>query len=203
MKEAQAIGWPSEVTARTDRSDVTLAQQCAEGDQEACRALVEEHQRMVYALGFQLLGSHDEALDLSQEVFLRIFRTINRFEGRATLRTWIHRIVVNAARNRRRWFQRHRRSVQVPLDVHISANGEPPASPAEASPEAAYDRQHARSQLWTAMSALPLEQRSALVLRELHGMKYSEIAFSLGVSTSAIKSRLSRARQALRQELSS
>ena len=83
---------------------------CAVGDEEACRDLVDTHQRMVYALGYQLLASHEEALDLSQEVFLRVFRTIGRFQARASLRTWIYRIVVNGARNRRRWFQRHRRA---------------------------------------------------------------------------------------------
>ena len=201
MKEAQALGWPSDVATRAESGEVVLAHRCADGDQDACRALVEEHRRMVFALGFQLLGDHDEALDLSQEVFLRVFRTIGRFEGRATLRTWIYRIVVNGARNRQRWFRRHRRSLQVPLDVHVDANGEPPATPAVSSPELAYDRKLVRGQLWGALAELPLEQRSALVPRELHGMRYSEIAFSLGISTSAVKSRLSRARQALRREL--
>ncbi len=203
MKEAHAVGWPSDVAARTDNGEVALAQRCADGDQDACRALVEEHQRMVFALGFQLLGNHDESLDLSQEVFLRVFRTIGRFEGRATLRTWIYRIVVNGARNRQRWYRRHRRALQVPLDVHLDTNGEPAATSAEASPESVYDRKIVRNQVWTALAALPLEQRTALVLRELHGMRYSEIAFSLGVSTSAVKSRLARARQALRRELTS
>ena len=201
MKEAQALGWPSDAAARADSGEAVLAQRCAAGDQDACRALVEEHRRMVYALGFQLLGHHDEALDLSQEVFLRVFRTIGRFEGRATLRTWIYRIVVNGARNRQRWYRRHRRALQVPLDVHLDANGDPHATPSMSSPELAYDRKLVRGRLWTALAALPLEQRSALVLRELHGMRYSEIAFSLGISTSAVKSRLARARQALRREL--
>ena len=166
-----------------------------------CRQLVDAHQQMVYALGYQLLGSHDEALDLSQDVFLRVFRTIGRFHGRAALRTWIYGIVVNGARNRRRWFQRHRRASVVQLDAHVEEHGDPPAPADSASPELALDRKETGERVWRALAGLPLEQRSAIVLKELHGLRYSEVAYSLGVTTSAVKSRLTRGREALRQEL--
>ena len=198
MKSARAIGW-SDVAARDD--DVVLAGRCAVGDEAACRELVDTHSQMVYSLGFQLLGSHDEALDLSQEVFLRVFRTIARFRGHAALRTWIYRIVVNSARNRRRWFQRHRRASLVPLDEHVRDHGDLVAPAVSASPEIALGRQEVERRVWGALAKLPLEERSAIVLRELHGMHYVEIAYSLGVTTSAVKSRLSRARAALRREL--
>ena len=151
----------------------------------------------------QLLGSPDEALDLSQEVFLRVFRTIGRFEGRAALRTWVYRIVINGARNRRRWYQRRRRAYLVPLDVHVSEHGELAAPRTAGSPEVAFDRKEKQQRLRRAIGDLPLEQRSALILREIHGLRYKEIAFSLGVTTSAVKSRLSRARETLRRELKS
>ena len=198
MKQARAIGW-SDVAARD--SDIALARQCADGDEAACRQLVDAHQQMVYALGYQLLGSHDEVLDLSQEVFLRVFRTIGRFQGRSALRTWVYRIVVNGARNRRRWFQRHRCACVVQLDEHIQVHGEPPAPAGVASPELALDRKERGEQVWRALATLPLEQRSTIVLKELHGMRYSEVAYALGVTTSAVKSRLTRARGALRREL--
>ena len=85
------------------------------------------HQRMVYALAFHLLGDRDDALDVSQEVFLRVFRTLSSFRGQSALRTWIFRIVVNQARNRQRWWNRRRRSSQVSLDEHISLCGEMPS----------------------------------------------------------------------------
>lgn len=198
MKQARVIGW-SDAEVRDD--DVALARRCAVGDEEACRDLVDTHQRMVYALGHQLLGSHEEALDLSQEVFLRVFRTIGRFQGRASLRTWIYRIVVNGARNRRRWFQRHRRAYLVQLDAYVQEHGDLPAPGGSGSPERALDRKEQCQRLWRALARLPLEQRSAIVLRELHGMRYAEVAYSLGVTTSTVKSRLSRAREALRREL--
>ena len=198
MKQARALGW-SDVAAKD--GDIALARRCALGDEAACRQLVDAYQQMVYALGYQLLGSHDEALDLSQEVFLRVFRTIGRFQGRAALRTWIYRIVVNGARNRRRWFHRHHLASVVQLDAHVEEHGEPPAPAGSASPELALDRKERGERVWRAIATLPLEQRSAVVLKELHGMRYSEVAYSLGVTRSAVKSRLTRAREALRREL--
>ena len=79
----------------------------AAGDERACAELVAEHQRMVVQLAMNPLGDHSEALDLSQDVFLRVFRTIRRFRGQSSLRAWIYRIEVNQARNRHR-FQRRR-----------------------------------------------------------------------------------------------
>ena len=83
-----------------------------------------EHQRMVVQLAVNLLGDRDEALDLSQEVFLRVFRTIHRFRGQSSLRTWIYRIAVNQARNRHRFWRRRHRADQVSLDQHVAAHGE-------------------------------------------------------------------------------
>ena len=81
---------------------------------------------MVYQLSLNLLDDHNEALDLSQEVFLRVFRTIHAFRGQSSLRTWIYRIVVNQARNRQRWWRRRHRSQQVSLDQHIQDHGDLP-----------------------------------------------------------------------------
>ena len=195
MKPVRAIGW-----ADVSDGDAALAERCGRGDDQACRELIDEHERMVYVLGYQLLGNHDEALELSQEVFLRVFRTIARFQGRSTLRTWIYRIVINSARNRQRWWGRWR-ACFVPLDPHIRSHGDPPAPTQSASPEQALSQKELADRVWRALATLPLEQRSAIILRELHGMHYAEIAFSLGVPTSAVKSRLSRARAALRKEL--
>ncbi len=110
----RAITW-------TDASDreAALIGQCVAADESACATLVAEHQRMVYQLALHLLNDHDEALDLSQEVFLQVFRTLPRFRGQSSLRTWIYRIVVNQAKNRQRWWRRRFRSAQVSLDEHV------------------------------------------------------------------------------------
>ena len=80
---------------------------------------------MVYQLALHLLGDRDEALDLSQEVFLNVFRTIGRFRGQSALRTWIYRIVVNQARNRQRWWKRRHRSEQVSLEERLETQRRP------------------------------------------------------------------------------
>ena len=160
MKPVRAITW-SEVGGR----EAALIQRCAARDEDACAELVSEHQRMVYQLSLNLLGDHNEALDLSQEVFLRVFRTIHNFRGHSALRTWIYRIVVNQAKNRQRWWRRRHRSEQVSLDD------------------------------------LPFDQRTAVVLREIDGLSYEEIGYSLGIAVGTVKSRLARAREALRARL--
>jgi RNA polymerase sigma-70 factor (ECF subfamily) len=79
---------------------------------------------MVIQLAINLLGDRDEALDLSQDVFLRVFRTIHRFRGQSSLRTWIYRIAVNQARNRHRFWRRRHRADQVSLDAHVATHGD-------------------------------------------------------------------------------
>src|SRR6186997_3316562 len=119
VKPAPSITW-SDVGGR----EALLIQRCAVRDEDACSELVNEHQRMVYQLSLNLLNDHNEALDLSQEVFLRVFRTIHTFRGHSSLRTWIYRIVINQARNRQRWWRRRHRALQVSLDQHIQDHGE-------------------------------------------------------------------------------
>jgi RNA polymerase sigma-70 factor (ECF subfamily) len=196
VKPAPAIGW-SEVEGR----ETALVARCAVGDEVACAELVEEHQRMVQQLAQHLLGDPQEALDLAQDVFLQVFRTIHHFRGQSTLRTWIYRIVINQARNRQRWWRRRRRADQVSLDEHIRANGEMPSTMAQAAPDRVFSQKELADRLWAAVERLPFEQRTAIVLREIEGLSYEEIAFSLGVAVGTVKSRLARAREALRAEL--
>jgi RNA polymerase sigma-70 factor (ECF subfamily) len=196
VKTARVIDW-----SETTGNESDLATRCVDGEPQACQELVDEHQRMVYHLALQLLGNHEDALDLSQDVFLTVFRSIHRFRGDSALQTWIYRIVVNHVRNRQRWWRRRRRSDQISLDAVMAAQGEPAAPIASTSPERALDQKELGTQLWRALGRLPFEQRSTVILRELHGMRYAEIAFSLGVTTAAVKSRLARARQTLRTEL--
>jgi RNA polymerase sigma-70 factor, ECF subfamily len=195
VKQAGAVGW-SEVSS----GEAALIQRCAAGDEIAFAELVTEHQRMVVQLAMNLLGDRDEALDLSQEVFLRVFRTIARFRGQSTLRTWIYRIAVNQARNRHRFWRRRHRADQVSLDAHVATHGEFRTG-AEAGPDRVFAQKELAAQLQAALDALPFDQRTAIVLREIDGLSYDEIAYSLGVAVGTVKSRLTRARQTLRLEL--
>ncbi len=195
LKQGRADGW-SGLAGR----EATLIERCAAGDQLACAELVAEHERMVFQLALNLVGDRDEALEVSQEVFFRVFRTIHRFRGQSALRTWIFRIVINQARNRQRWWRRRHRTEQVSLDEHIEQHGDP-AERDGVSPDRVLHRKEVADRLWAALEALPFDERTAIVLREVDGLSYEEIAFSLDVTLGTVKARLTRARQALRSAL--
>ena len=183
----------------TAPAEAALIARCTRGDEAACTELVGAHQRMVFSLAFHLLGSRDEALDLSQEVFLRVFRTLASFRGESALRTWIYRIAVNQARNRHRGWVRRRRTDQISLDQHVQDGGDLPSD--ARTPDGVLASKETAARLWEALDRLPFDQRTAVTLREIDGLRYEEIAFSLGIAVGTVKSRLTRARQALRAEL--
>ena len=195
MKNAGAISWSD-----VDSGEAALIQRCAAGDEAACAELVATHQRMVYSLALNLLGDRDDALDISQEVFLRVFRTLSGFRGQSALRTWIYRIVVNQVRNRQRWWRRRHRSDEVSLDEHLQHCGELEATQ-DVLPDRLLASKETAAHIWQALDRLPFDQRTALILREVDGLRYEEIAFSLDIAIGTVKSRLTRARQALREEL--
>lgn len=193
VKPLRALTWPD-----ADTADSLLVQHCVAGEEEACSRLVQDHQRMVYQLALHLLGDSQEALDLSQEVFLRVFRTLPRFRGQSSLRTWIYRIVVNQASNRQRWWRRRHRSHQVALEAHTAAHGELPDVRRSVMPDSLLQQREIAGRVWAALDRLPFDQRAAIVLREIDGLSYEEIGMSLGVAVGTVKSRLARARASLR-----
>ena len=195
VKNVGAISW-SDVGSR----EAALIERCAAGDEAACADLVAAHQRMVYSLALNLLGDRDEALDISQEVFLRVFRTISGFRGQSALRTWIYRIVVNQVRNRQRWCRRRRRADEVSLEEHLKQGGDL-ESKQDVLPDRLLASKETAARIWQALDRLPFDQRTALILREVDGLRYEEIAFSLDIAIGTVKSRLTRARQALRADL--
>jgi RNA polymerase sigma-70 factor (ECF subfamily) len=194
VKSARSTPWDD-----LEGREATLVARCAQGDEIACAELVNEHQRMVFQLAYHLLGNREEALDVSQDVFLLVFRTLSRFRGQSQLRTWIYRIVVNQAKNRQRWWRRRLVSRQVSLDEHIASHGELAAE--RVSPERMLAQKELADRLWNALEQLPFDQRTVIVLREIDGLSYEDIAFSLNVTLGTVKSRLTRARQALRTAL--
>ncbi len=196
VKDARALGWSD---VGTDEAD--LIRRCAASDEAACADLVTTHERMVYQLAYHLLGNREEALDLSQEVFLRVFRTLGTFRGQSALRTWIYRIAINQARNRQRWWRRRHQADQVSLDQHVLDHGELPQPGDAVTPDRLLVRKETAARLWVALERLPFDQRTAIVLREFDGLTYEEIAFSLDIAVGTVKSRLTRARQALRTDL--
>src|SRR5438874_7378880 len=149
VKPVRAITW-----TETGGREASLIQRCAARDEDACAELVSEHQRMVYQLSLNLLNDHNEALDLSQEVFLRVFRTIHAFRGQSALRTWIYRIVINQARNRQRWLRRRHSAQQFSLDEHIRDHGELPEPGNGGSPDRLLGQKQLAERLRSALDRL-------------------------------------------------
>jgi RNA polymerase sigma-70 factor (ECF subfamily) len=180
-----------------------LVEQCRRGDPHAFARLVALHEGMVFNLAARLLGETEEARDVAQEVFLQVFRTLGRFEGRSTLKTWIYRIVVNQCRNRQRWWRRRRKERSCPIDALTPADE---ARLAEAgtrmeAPDERLERRERARAVQSALAQISFEHRAVLLLREVEGLSCEEIAGTLSLPEGTVKSRLSRAREALRRAL--
>ncbi len=160
---------------------------------------------MVFQLIFRLLGDREEALDVSQEVFLSIFRKKDRFRGESSLKTWIYRIAINRASNHCRWWNRLRRRGTVSLDEHLSQDrNQCLFETLEAdgrSPEDQVLLNEKRMQIEHSLLQLPLQQRIAVIMRDVEGSSYEEIAESMQVSLGTVKSRIARGREELKRRL--
>lgn len=174
-------------------------------DRAAFDEIFERYQSMVYNLACRVLGDREEALDVSQEVFLTIYRKIDRFRGESSLKTWIYRIAINRATNRCRWWHRLRRRGTVSLDEHLSMdqcrNLSETLEARGDSPEESLLVREKRVEIERALHMLPLPQRIAVVMRDMEGMSYEEIAESLEVSLGTVKSRIARGREELKRRL--
>ena len=175
------------------------------GDAAAFELLVNERSGEIYGLLYRLTENSEEARDLTQETFLRAFQSIDHFRGDSDLKTWIYRIAINQARNRWRWWRRRRRDSTVSIDS-ADVNGRPTLvatlrADSSSDPEQetlAHEREHA---LTTALGGLRRIYKEAVVLRDIEGFSYEEIAATLEISVGTVKSRLARGRQELRRKL--
>jgi RNA polymerase sigma-70 factor (ECF subfamily) len=175
------------------------------GEAAAFDRLVNERSAEIYALLYRLTDDPEEARDLTQETFLQAFRSIAHFRGDADLRTWLYRIAVNQARNRWRWWRRRRRSVTVSLDATDEAHELSLATrlvDEQADDPEAHTLAHEREEiLLAAVRTLARPYREAVLLRDVEGMSYEEVAAALDISVGTVKSRLSRGRNELRRKL--
>jgi RNA polymerase sigma-70 factor, ECF subfamily len=176
-----------------------------QGEAAAFDILVAERSGEIYGLLYRLTENAEEARDLTQETFLRAFQNIGHFRGEADLRTWIYRIAINQARNRWRWWRRRRRDATVSLDAPDGPFGQPLNATLQADQSNDPERQtlaHEREKvLRLALKMLGRAYRETVILRDIEGFSYEEIATTLGISVGTVKSRLSRGREELRQKL--
>jgi RNA polymerase sigma-70 factor (ECF subfamily) len=177
-----------------DLKERELIARAQEGDRAAFAALVRAHQDEVYTLARRLVGDPHLAADIAQEAMVRAWRALPRFRGDALLSTWLHRITVNTA-----WTHKDRAKRQAGLlldDYH-----EVPAVPGPADPEIAGELLELRGRLRMALDALPEGQRQVVVMKDIYGWSHGEIAEAMGISVTAAKVRLHRARASLARDL--
>ena len=201
--EIDQVAPATRVESRTG-AEVQFIERLKQGDSAAFDILVRERSGEIYGLLYRLTENPEEARDLTQETFLRAFQNIAHFRGDADLRTWIYRIAINQARNRWRWWRRRHRDSTVSLDsIDDSERQALLANLADNSNDPELDalaRERERV-LTLALQDLRRVYREAVVLRDIEGFAYEEIAVALDISVGTVKSRLARGRQELRRRL--
>lgn len=186
----------------TDKStEQALAERIRAGDKSACAECIELHSPAVYRLTLRMLGNEAEAEDATQETFLNAFKSIDSFEWRSGLDTWLYRIAYNAALMRLRKPQRDTVSVEELADDDGATELPRQLFDWCCLPESVYETTEARAELERAIRELPEKLRAVFVLRDLEELSTEETAKVLGISIEAVKTRLHRARLALRELL--
>src|SRR6188474_2768160 len=180
------------------RSDEELVTRSRGGDVDSFNQLILRWERPIYALAYRVIGREEDARDVCQETFLRAYRSLAGFKGEAKFSSWLYRIALNLCRD---WIRRQRRApvVQMPEGV------EPTELAAERGPVESIEELVGRRQLSAvveeAMALLPEEQRTAIILKEYHGMTFQEIADMQGCPLSTVKTRLYQGLSVLRRQL--
>ena len=182
-------------------SDELLVQECRQGRADAFDAIVNKYRNRVFNVAYRMTGSHDAAGELAQETFVRAYKGLKGFRGNSSLLTWMYSILSNACKNRFRYNARRGGGVTISLDeagydVISNASGDGGSNPARE-----LQRKELGEIIQKAISALPENFRSALVLKDIDGMCYEDISVSIGCDVGTVKSRLHRARYMLREKL--
>src|SRR5215475_606179 len=194
---ASAIGVTTEEAA--------LVADLKAGNEDAFGQLIAQYHQPLYSLIARSLTDPADAADITQEVFIKVFRSIRGFHGESSLRTWLYRIAVHEASNQRRWWSRHKKQeLTIDSPVEYTDSGDEGLSLAATladrgdSPFDCAAQAEMREQVEEALRQVPEVFRTVVVLREIEGFAYEEIAEILNVNIGTVKSRLTRGRSALR-----
>ncbi len=187
----------------TERSDVDLMLAFQAGDESAFSVLVQRHENSVMSLTARYLGNRADAEDLSQEVFLRVYRARKRYRPEAKFTTWLYRVAANACLNEVRRRKSRATHGAAPLREAGWDDGAAPAATGDAGagPDEILSREELHAKVRAAVDALPERQRLALLMNKFHGLGYEELAESLELSVPAVKSLLTRARENVRAQV--
>ena len=181
-------------------SDEELVTRSIGGDADSFNQLVLRWERPIYALAYRVIGREEDARDVCQETFLRAFRALKGFRGQAKFSSWLYRIALNLCRD---WVRRQRRTpvVQLPEDIDVMEMELAAARGPVESIEDVVARHDLTRAVEKAMAKLPEEQRTAIILKEYHGLTFQEIADLVGCPLSTVKTRLYQGLAVLRREL--
>jgi RNA polymerase sigma-70 factor (ECF subfamily) len=174
----------------------TLIHRCLRGDQQAWELIVRQHWRKVFNVAYKFVGKHDEAEDLTQDIFLKIFKSLDTFDRRANFQTWLISVSRNLCIDHYRSVRKERETI----DRDIDANELAPAS-ADKGPFAALEQRDRVMLLRRALSTLPKTLRTAVVLRDIQELSYQEIADRLRLPEGTVKSRINRGRTELARQI--
>jgi RNA polymerase sigma-70 factor (ECF subfamily) len=187
-----------EADAEIDRA---LIQRAQAGETAAFRELVERHQRRAFAISFALVKDEEDAREVVQEAFIRVYRGLSQFHGGSSFFTWLYRIVTNLSIDVIR--RPARKETELDESLELEDAGDAPLARIDgADPLDALHRGELRDRIQAALAELPPYHRGVIVMRELQGMSYEEMAESMGVSKGTIMSRLFHARRKLQTALS-
>lgn len=187
--------------------EAALIAELRAGSEEAFAWLIARYHQPIYSLLARTVQDRTDAADLTQEVFVKVFRGVGNFHGESSLRTWIYRIALREASNQRRWWMRHKQQ-EVPIEQEIT-DGESSApirlkemlvDPSESPYDSAVHAEN-RSRVEAALAKVPEPYRATLILRDIEGFVYEEVAEMQGVNLGTVKSRLVRGRAFLRAHL--
>ena len=175
-------------------SDAECVRRLLEGEVDAFEILVRRHEKAIFNVVYRMLGDYDEAAEVSQEAFLSAYRSIGQFRGDANFSTWLYRIAINRASTRRRSLSKWRQRT-VPLDTTEPVNA------TELDPADRVEQKEIQELVQKALNGLEPSDAMIIVLKDLQDVPYEEVARVLEVPVGTVKSRLHRARQALRSRL--
>ena len=187
---------PADLPAQSPEAIETLIQRCLQGDQTAWDAIVRMYWRKVFNVAYTFVGNHAEAEDLAQEIFLKIFKSLDTFDRRANFQTWLVSVSRNLCIDHYRSVRKERQTIDRTVDA-----GELSPASTDPGPMAALEQRDRLTLLRDALAALPDALRTAVLMRDIHELSYQEIADRLGLPQGTVKSRINRGRAELARQI--
>jgi len=183
--------------------DDQLVRAFQSGHQNAFDQLVLRHQDRVFTVCYRFFGNHQEAHDMAQEIFIKVYKNLSGFRAEAAFFTWLYRITINSCKNRLKSLEYKYRQKQVSLSNPNHTESQSPKEPADTQPSPldALEKMEKGQMIQKAIDALPKEQKMMIILRDIEGLAYEEIIKLTGLRLGTVKSKLARARILLREKL--